>query len=465
MDKSSIPIIDHIPHFLDYCKRVGLSNKTQETCKRFLILNRFILWLKKEDKNTLLPHYLTIHDLTIDDIEAYKLYLAYSRDRKNHPLKKKTQNYYLIALRALLSYFTLNGIVSLPADKISLLYDAKREKTIKFLNLGQIEKLLSAPNTKTIISLRDRVILETLISTGLKVNQLRNLDRDQTEIILSRKVSLWIKKYLKTRNDDKEKALFINYKGPRNSIGGRLTARSIESIVKRYGEIISLPFSITPEILRWARAFALSNKVIRINKPQTHKILKTKNYRQKEVPMISFIKQEVAKTAPPTWNTVENIIDNEIIWLKNNIPVLPETYKKNPSFLKYDELILRKLAILIVSGKVKATEFRAKNNKDLWNNLTEKLCFKKINRHGQEWHKKMMDAIYEYFKLQKCKLVLEPILNYGRADLGIHSNSNKTLYIEVGTVSLFKLWYNLLTMKNVTFLIVPSENKVIEFNT
>ena len=68
----------------------------------------------------------------------------------------------------------------------------------------------------------------------------------------------------------------------------------------------------------------------------------------------------------------------------------------------------------------------------------------------------MMDTIYEYFKILGDKVVLEPTLNYGRADLGVISNSNnKNIYIEVDTVSLFKLWYNLSTMKNTTFLVVP----------
>jgi len=110
-------------------------------------------------------------------------------------------------------------------------------------------------------------------------------------------------------------------------------------------------------------------------------------------------------------------------------------------------------------------EYKAEGNKDLWNNLTEKLNLKRVSRHGREWHKKMMDVVYEYFKQQNFKVVFEPISNYGRADLGIYSKGNRPLFVEVGTVSLFKLWYNLSSMKNITFLLVPSGNKAIEFNT
>ncbi|MDP2967407.1 MAG: hypothetical protein Q8N87_03295, partial [bacterium] len=162
---------------------------------------------------------------------------------------------------------------------------------------------------------------------------------------------------------------------------------------------------------------------------------------------------------------VEKVINEEIEWLKNNIPSLSESYKQNPLFLRYDDSILRRISILAVSGEVRAVEFIGDNkNKDLWDDLTENKNLNKINRHGELWHRRMMDVIHAYFKLRNYKIILEPALNYGRADLGIYSDNNP-LFIEIGTLSLFKLWYNLSVMKNVTFLIVPSENKAIELST
>ena len=450
MKKSNTPIIKHIPDFLDYCEvEKGLADKTQKNYQQYLA--KLVSWLKKTKKDGLLPH-----ELTSEDIWAYRLYLSRYTDEKGRPLKKVTQNYYLIALRALLGYFTAKDVVSLPADKIALPKDARAERTVKFLNLEQIERLLLAPNTKTLIGLRDKAILETLISTGLRIGQLTSLNRDKLGEVPGEAL-LWVKKYLATRKDNNN-ALFINYKGKRGSIGGRLTARSIERIVNSYGKKTNLPFFITPEILRWARALALLNKEIAIKKLQTHKTFAVKNYRH----TIGDDGENIQYLSP-TWNNIENSIKKEITWLKNNIPVLPGTYKQNPSFLKCDDCIFRKIAILITAGKVQTIEFKAEKDKDLWNNLTKRLNINKVNRHGQEWHKKMMDVIYEYFKSQNCKAVLEPTLNYGRADLAIYSNLNNPLFIEVDTVSLFKLWYNLSTMRNVNFLIVPSENRVIEF--
>ena len=267
MKKSTQTIIKYIPDFLDYCEiEKGLSNKTQENYQYYL--SRFILWLKKSQKETLLPH-----ELTADDIWAYRLYLSRYTNEKGRSLKKITQNYYLIALRALLSYFTAKDIVSLPSDKIALPRGTRDEKSVKFLNLEQIEKLLMAPNANTPMGLRDRAILETFFSTGLRVAELMALNREQLANIKNKKdfeLSIigkggyprtvyfsertleWLKKYLENRND-KDKALFIHQQ-IRNNTEARLTARSIERIVKKYTILAGLPIFTTPHTLRHSYA-------------------------------------------------------------------------------------------------------------------------------------------------------------------------------------------------------------------
>ena len=267
MVKSSTPIISHIPRFLDYCEiEKGLSDRTQKDYQHYL--KKFVFWLKNSKKENLLPH-----ELTADDIWAYRLYLSRFRDKKGKTLKKVTQNYYLIALRALLSYFTAKDILSLPADKIRLPRDAKREKTVKFLNLEQIERLLLAPDTKDPIGLRNRAILETLFSTGMRIAELVSLNREQfaniknkkdlelsiigkgnypRTVYFSERALSWLKKYLETRKD-KEKALFIHYRA-RKGVDARLTARSIERIVKKYAILAGVPIFTTPHTLRHSMA-------------------------------------------------------------------------------------------------------------------------------------------------------------------------------------------------------------------
>ena len=267
MPKSDKLIIKHIPDFLDYCEvEKGLANRTQEDYQHYL--KKFILWLKNNKKEGLLPH-----ELTPDDIWAYRLYLSRYTNEKGHSLKKITQNYYLIALRALLGYFTAKDIVSLPADKITLPKDARTEKTVKFLNLEQVEQLLLAPDTKNPIGLRDRAILETLFSTGLRIAELIALNWEQfvniknkkdlelgiigkgsypRTVYFSERALSWVKRYLETR-DNKEKPLFIHYRS-RNDAEPRLTARSIERIVKKYAILAGVPIFTTPHTLRHSMA-------------------------------------------------------------------------------------------------------------------------------------------------------------------------------------------------------------------
>lgn len=268
MEKSPLPLTKHISNFLDYCEVVkGLSDKTIENYKRFL--DQFIKWLAKEDLSNIKPH-----ELSFDHIYRYRLYLSRqvsTKDRRN--LKKVTQNYYLIALRVLLTYFTKNDILSLPAEKIELAKE-KAIRKIKFLNLDQLEKLLLSPSPTTIIGLRDRAILETLFSTGLRVGELISLNREQVNINYLKKHNIeelelpitgkggytrtvYFSKraidslvtYLEKRIDN-DQSLFVNFKKDKNQETKRLTSRSIERIIKKYVKIAGLPIDTSPHTIR-----------------------------------------------------------------------------------------------------------------------------------------------------------------------------------------------------------------------
>lgn len=271
MIHSNKPVINHIPDFIDYCDiEKGLSSTTQKNYAQYL--KKFIFWVKRSDKARLLPH-----QLTADDIWAYRVYLSRLKGSRGTELSKATQNYYLIALRALLGYFTAKDIESLPADKISLPKEGRKDKKIKFLTLEQIEKLLLAPDIATPQGVRDRAILETLFSTGLRIAELVALNRDQFAAIakkpdlelgiigkgkwprtvyISERALEWIKKYLEARDSacpKETKALFIHF----HKVGGndnRLTVRAVEYLVKHYAIAAGIPVSTTPHTLRHSMA-------------------------------------------------------------------------------------------------------------------------------------------------------------------------------------------------------------------
>lgn len=286
MDKSNKPIINHITGFLEYLEvEKGSASKTQENYARYL--NKFVKWLKQTHQDGIKPH-----ELTPEHIWDYRIFLSRSpiNSKNEKTLKKKTQNYYLIAIRNLLSYFTDKDIQCLPADKIKLAKD-KTAQVPKFLNLDQVEKLLNSPNTSHNIGLRDKAILEVLFSTGLRVAELAALNKDQIKIkndtkdielgiigkggrartvYFSDRTVNHLRDYLKTRNDS-DKALFINYKPGKNDDSpalNRLTPRSIERILEKYSKIAGLSIMATPHTMRHSYATDLLNQGVDIRTVQ-----------------------------------------------------------------------------------------------------------------------------------------------------------------------------------------------------
>src|SRR3989338_80262 len=272
MNKSATPLVKHITDFLDYSDVVkGLSSNSVENYGRFL--KRFTDWLIKEGLDNLKPH-----ELTSEHIYRYRLFLSRSKSPKDgRYLKKTTQNYYLIALRALLTYFAAKDIVALPADKIILVRE-KSVKKVSFLSIDQVERLLLSPAGKTIIDLRDGAILEVLFSTGMRVGELVAFNRDQINIEYIKKRGVTdlelpitgkggytrtvyfspraleaLDRYLSLRKDF-DPALFVNFRKDKKAETKRLTTRSVERLIKDYVKIAGLPISTTPHTLRHSYA-------------------------------------------------------------------------------------------------------------------------------------------------------------------------------------------------------------------
>jgi site-specific recombinase XerD len=268
MRKSDKTIIRLIPDFLDYCEvEKGLSPVSTRNYDNFLKV--FKSWLEEQKLDGLRPH-----ELTPDHIWDYRLHLSRKADKHGRYIKKTTQNYYLIALRNLMTYFAAKDIISLPADKISLPKLTDKDKKIKFLKFDQVEKLFEMPDASTPDGLRDRAILEVLFSTGMRVSELTSLNirsfnlqnllkgkfTDQelsisgkggaTRVVyFSNRTLNALARYLKTRQD-LYTPLFINYKADNEDNEHRLTPRSVERMVRKYAMMAGLPVDATPHTLR-----------------------------------------------------------------------------------------------------------------------------------------------------------------------------------------------------------------------
>ena len=141
------------------------------------------------------------------------------------PMKRKTQNYYLIALRAFLKYIRKRGVTSLSPEVIEL---AKvPERSLDLITPQELDRLMNAPDKNTLQGLRDRAILQLLFSTGLRISELTSLSIDDVDltrdefsirgkgdkvrvVFLSDEAKEPIATYLKSRKDMSD-ALFIQY--------------------------------------------------------------------------------------------------------------------------------------------------------------------------------------------------------------------------------------------------------------
>ncbi|MBI4050060.1 MAG: tyrosine-type recombinase/integrase [Candidatus Doudnabacteria bacterium] len=264
--RRQIPIIKQIAPFLDYCEiEKGLSNNTQKNYWQYLRL--FVGWLKKTGREKLLPR-----EFTAQHIWDYRLYLArkYKTPAGNY-LGKKSQNYYLIALRALLAYFAEHDIESLPSSKIKLAKQ-KNDASISFLEIHEVEKILKVPDTRTQTGLRDRAVMEVFFSSGMRLSELVSLNvgqmsflRDEDSkktfelpivgkgkyvrtVFISPRASRWLRTYLAQRVDD-DNALFINFRS-KNPEYKRLSTRHIQMMISKYASLAGLSKKVTPHTFR-----------------------------------------------------------------------------------------------------------------------------------------------------------------------------------------------------------------------
>lgn len=264
--KSDKAITKHILPFLDYCEvEKGLANNTQKNYKQYLQL--FVDWLEKTKNKNLLPH-----QLTPEHIWDYRLYLARTyKTPTGGNLAKKSQNYYLIALRALLGFLIERDIETLSPSKVKLAKQ-KADETISFLEVADVEKILKIPDTSTPNGLRDRTILELFFSSGMRVSELVALNADQMSflrdkdpkrtfelsivgkgkhirtIFISPRAADWLRKYLSSRHDI-SKPLFTNLRSvdPDNK---RLSPRSIQVMISRSAMLSGVSKKVTPHTLR-----------------------------------------------------------------------------------------------------------------------------------------------------------------------------------------------------------------------
>lgn len=255
-----------------------------ETIKLKQSIKNFLEYLKIRGKS---PHTLTsyshglnlfekrlgnifVDQITKRNLIEYQLWLSQLRGVSNQNLSLATQSHYLIIIRSFIAYLQKQDykiavtphIIELP--KIS-------DREIDFLDQSELRKLLKAPlkyQTKPIISLRDKAILELLFSTGLRLCELTNLNKEQINfkqkelsikgkggkirlVFLSENAIDSLENYFKARKDNCP-ALFVRHD---KDVIARLSPRGVQLLIAKYSKLAKITKRVTPHTLR--RSFAV----------------------------------------------------------------------------------------------------------------------------------------------------------------------------------------------------------------
>jgi site-specific recombinase XerD len=248
--------------FLEYLEiEKGRSVKTVENYDRYLV--RFLTFAKVTDPKA----------ITDQMVREFRININRSSGVSG-TMKKNTQNYHLIALRAFLKFLRKRDVQSLNPERIELAKVGGRD--LDLITADELNRLMKSPVGDSLTALRDRAILELFFSTGLRVSELCNLNQDLDlsrdefsvrgkgekvrVVFLSDEAKKTVAMYIKKRGDMSD-ALFVSYgpafaktkkgkKGAEDKDLPRLTPRSVERLVKQYAIKAGITRKVTPHIIR-----------------------------------------------------------------------------------------------------------------------------------------------------------------------------------------------------------------------
>lgn len=216
---------------------------------------------------------IEVSKITTELIRKYRLWLNRHVNDNGETLSTITQNYHLIALRGFLAYLAKRDIESLSPEKIELPKITRKQVT--FLDSHEIGRLLEAvPGDDSPAQLRDTAIIELLFSSGLRVSELVDLNRDHINtkrreftvrgkgqkdraVFISPRAAEKIEQYLAIRQDSLP-ALFLNYsRNSQTDTSGnyrRLSARSIQRMINKYARLAGITKHVSPHTMRHSYA-------------------------------------------------------------------------------------------------------------------------------------------------------------------------------------------------------------------
>jgi len=201
------------------------------------------------------------------DKGAIRAYLVHLHEKGK---EKRTRARKLSAVRSFCKYLLEQRVIE--QDYSQEIRNVKLDRSIpRILNSSQIEQFFSLPDCREYLGLRDRVIMELLYSSGIRISELCGLDRKDFDpgsmlikvqgkgkrervVPLTAFACRWLLDYLddpkrildgtKHKKEKDKSAIFLN------RWGNRLTSRSVERSFEQYGKQMGAIHPITPHTLR-----------------------------------------------------------------------------------------------------------------------------------------------------------------------------------------------------------------------
>jgi integrase/recombinase XerD len=266
----------NLPNIDDFLLNLQVNNLSQETVYNY---ERDL----KVFENFLIESNFNFESTNKKTILNYKAYLV-SQDRKTAKDQKTkiklasfSINRMLSALRSYLRYLIDNDYKSpISPSEIKLVKTEKKHPRVS--ELEEIIKLIESPTQfekNKVVAMRNRAILETLFSTGMRISELINFKKNQIDktgrvfirgkgkkerfVYLTHRAQKYIKSYLEVRGENDSSYLFIPYRGKNASLKDKkISPNYLEERVKRYRELLGLNIPISVHGIRHAFATYLA---------------------------------------------------------------------------------------------------------------------------------------------------------------------------------------------------------------
>ncbi len=252
--------MEQLEKYIDYLQyEKNYSNYTAESYKGDIL--EYFDYLLKEN--------IKYNKVEYSDLRFYLMYLKDEKKDSNSSIDRK-----LSSLRGFYNYLANNGIIS--SNVFLLLSGLKKDKKLpRYFEYNELEELFKIPDLRNPLGQRDRLILEMLYATGLRVGELvhvkiNDIDFSRKTILVLGKgnkerevtygeycddiLQLYLSDGYKILNKNKEPYLFLN------SNGGIITERGVRYVLDQIIKKTSLNKSISPHVLRHSFATHLLNE-------------------------------------------------------------------------------------------------------------------------------------------------------------------------------------------------------------